>query len=221
MKFEVQKIDKSTAETIVSNKHYSKRLGIFWEGFGLFDSGKLIGVVCFGQPSAPIQKHAFKDRNFRLYELTRLVVDDGIKNAASFLISKALKMLTEQPSAVISYADSAQGHCGIVYQATNWIYTGSTVSHDKIYVVSGVKMHPMTIRDKFGVTEISKWAKENGIESISPEPKHRYFYFNGNKYQKREMVSKLSYPIISSYPKADYSTYKSEGNCSDFINGLF
>jgi hypothetical protein len=71
----VKRIDKSIADLIISNKHYSKRLGIFWEGFGLFNDNKLIGVCCFGQPSAPIQKHAFKDRNFRLYELTRLVVD--------------------------------------------------------------------------------------------------------------------------------------------------
>ena len=163
----VKRIDKKTANSVVSNKHYSRRLGIFWEGFGLYENDILIGVCCFGQPSAPIQKYAFKDRDFRLYELTRLVVDSGHKNAASFLISQSLKLLSTQPCAIISYADSAHGHSGIVYQATNWAYTGSTISHDKLYVIEGVPTHPITLRDKFGLTNPSAWAIKNGIERIN------------------------------------------------------
>lgn len=95
----VQRIDKGLAQRIVAAKHYSRRLGIFWEGYGLYDGAQLLGVCCFGQPSAPIQKHAFKDRDFRLYELTRLVVERGVKNGASILIAGALKQLTVQPAA--------------------------------------------------------------------------------------------------------------------------
>jgi hypothetical protein len=120
----VKKIDKKIADRVVSKRHYSRRLGIFWEGFGLFEGSVLLGVVCFGQPSPPIQKHAFKNRDFRLYELTRLVVDEEVKNGASFLISHSIKQLSQRPCAIVSYADSMHGHCGIVYQATNWLYTG-------------------------------------------------------------------------------------------------
>ena len=93
----VKKISKAIADSVVSKKHYSKSLGIFWEGFGLYKDDILIGVCCFGQPSASIQKHSFQDRDFRLYELTRLVVDAGHQNAASFLISQSIKMLKEKP----------------------------------------------------------------------------------------------------------------------------
>jgi len=184
----VKKISKSIAEKIVKEKHYSGKLGIFWEGFGLYIDDVIVGVVCYGQPSAPIQKHAFKDRDFRLYELTRLVVDSGIKNGASFLIGRSLTMLKEQPSAVVSYADTAHGHSGIVYQATNWHYTGSTVAHDSLYLVNGELLHSMTIHDRYGVTDQSRWAIENGHTKVKPQNKHRYFYLNGNKYQKRDMV---------------------------------
>lgn len=215
---EVRSINKKTANAVVSNKHYSRRLGIFWEGFGLFENDVLIGVCCFGQPSAPIQKHAFKNRDFRLYELTRLVVDSGHKNAASFLISQSLKMLSSQPCAVISYADSAHGHSGIVYQATNWIYTGSTISHDKLYVIDGVPTHPMTLRDKYGITKPAEWAAQNQIKKISPKPKHRYFYFIGAKKDKKKMLSNLSYPQISSYPKSPKTTYDAgEKNCAEYL----
>jgi len=182
-------------------------LGIFWEGFGLVENGLISGVVCFGQPSAPIQKHAFKNRDFRLYELTRLVVQSKTKNAASFLIGNSLKLLREKPCAVVSYADSLWGHCGIVYQATNWVYTGATTSHDKLYLVNGEKLHPMTLRDRYGITSPAEWARANNIETITPQPKYRYFFFVGNSSQRKKMRQLLSYPIIEAYPKKDKSMY--------------
>lgn len=203
----VVKLSKRLCNEWISRKHYRRTLGIFWEGFALLEDGAVAGVVTFGQPSAPIQKHAFKDRDFRLYELTRLVVQTKTKNAASFLIGSALKLLKERHAAVISYADSSVGHCGIVYQATNWIYTGAVTAHDKLYIVNGEKLHPTTVRDRFGVTSPTKWAKENGIETQRPEPKHRYFYLIGSKSQKRRMRTALNYPVVEGYPKSDYTRY--------------
>lgn len=88
MNYSIKRIDKQTAKYVIESMHYRKTLGVFWEAFGLYENDKLMGVVCYGQPSAPIQKHAFKDRDFRLYELTRLVIDGGNKNFASMLISE-------------------------------------------------------------------------------------------------------------------------------------
>ena len=204
---EVRRITKAEASVVVCAKHYTRRLGIFWEGFGLFADGALVGVACYGQPSAPIQKHAFRDRDFRLYELTRLVVDRGVGNGASTLIGRSLQMLNERPAAVISYADGGQGHCGIVYQATNWLYTGAVKAHDSLYLVGGEKLHPMTIRDRYGVTEPAAWAREHGHEKIAPQPKHRYFYFVGSKSDRRRMLSRLAYLVLPEYPKADKTLY--------------
>lgn len=203
----VKRIDKATAEMVVKNKHYSRRLGIFWEGYGLYDGAMLLGVCCFGQPSAPIQKHAFKGRDFRLYELTRLVVEPGVKNGASFLISGALAQLSVRPAAVISYADSAHGHCGIVYQATNWLYTGAVKAHDSLYLVDGVPTHPMTLRDRLGILDPSRWAKENGIARVPAQPKHRYFTFVGNRKEKHKMLKTLAYLVLPEYPKAEKTMY--------------
>lgn len=207
---EVTKIDKKTADLWVKTKHYSRRPSIFWAGFGLKINGKLEGVIVYGQPSPPIQKYAFKDRDFRLYELTRLVIQTKERNAASFLIGRSLQML-EKPCAVVSYADSAWNHCGFVYQATNWLYTGATKSHDHLYLVDGQKLHPMSIRDKFGVTNIKEWAKQNGIKTIPPHEKHRYFYFLGGKRDKKNMLDKLTYRVIGEYPKADPIRYDDGG----------
>lgn len=201
----VIKISKKIAEKFVLNKHYSRRASIFWAGFALVIDGMIEGVVVYGQPSPPIQKFAFKDRDFKLYELSRLVIQTDMKNAASILIAKSLDML-EKPSAVVSYADTEYGHAGIVYQATNWIYTGFTKSHDHMYLIDGKRVHPMTLRDQ-GITDPKTWAKQNNIKTVPPMIKHRYFYLNGDKRQKRQMLSKLSYDAVGSYPKLPKQRY--------------
>ena len=201
----VVKLDKTSCELFVKQKHYSKRASIFWAGFGLVENCKVTGVVVYGQPSPPIQKHAFTDRNFRLYELSRLVVQSKTKNAASFLVGNSLNLL-EKPCAVVSYADMEQGHSGIIYQATNWIYTGATKSHDKMYIIDGVRTHPMTLRER-GITDPTRWAKENGIQMVKPFEKHRYFFLVGTPKQKKRMLSKLNYPVLNTYPKSEKTLY--------------
>lgn len=202
----VVRLTKQQCSEFVTKKHYSRRDPVFWEGFGLVEHNKIVGVCVYGQPSAPINKHSFKDRDFRLYELSRLVIQTHARNAASFLIANSLKMLSSQPCAVISYADSEQSHCGIVYQATNWIYTGATVSHDHLYLIDGQRVHPMNLRTQ-GITDPKRWAKDNNVQTIPPSPKHRYFQFVGNKRERKMMLAKLNYPIVSSYPKSDQRRY--------------
>ena len=199
-------VKKKEAAAFVTTKHYSRTMPVFWMAFALVECGFIEGVVVYGQPSPPIQKYAFLNRDFRLFELSRLVVQTKTRNAASFLISRSLSMLPK-PCAVISYADTEFGHCGIVYQATNWIYTGEVKAHDRCYVVDGVRMRPLTIRDKFGITAPAKWAKENNVQTIPPMAKHRYFYFVGDKRQKKAMRTKLSYPVVSPYPKLPAARY--------------
>lgn len=198
---------KSQCEPFILEKHYARRKCIFWAGFALVENGEIEGVAVFGQPSPPIQKHAFIDRDFRLYELARVVVQTKTKNAASFLVGQSLRQLEPRPCAVVSYADMEQGHSGIIYQATNWTYTGATKSHDKAYIVDGQRMHPTTIRDRYGITSPTAWAKENGIAMVKPQPKHRYFYMVGDKKQKASMMKRLKYPVISDYPKSEKSMY--------------
>lgn len=207
---DVVPITKQTADLFVSTKHYSKRPSIFWKGFGLVLDGKIEGVVVYGQPSPPIQKHAFKDRDFKLYELARLVVQADLHNAASFLIGTSLRML-EPHCAVVSYADTEWGHAGIVYQATNWLYTGATRSHDHAYLVDGVRTHPMTLRDR-GITDPKRWAKENGVPTAPPCEKHRYFFLRGTRAQKKAMLGALAYPVIKEYPKLPRSIYDAGPN---------
>lgn len=115
-------------------------------------------------------------------------------------------MLDPKPCAVVSYADSEQSHCGFIYQATNWTYTGAVVAHESVYIVDGKRTHSMTLYDK-GITAPKEWARENNVQIVKPHPKHRYFYFCGSKHQKKTMLSKLKYPIVNEYPKMNPNRY--------------
>lgn len=204
--YTVAPITKAIADLFVLQKHYSRRVPVFWAAFGLIDAnGTVQGVCVFGQPSPPVSKHSFANRDFRLWELSRLVVQTIAPNAASFLIARALAALPA-PCAVVSYADTEQAHCGIVYQATNWLYTGATVSHDHAYLVDGKRLHPMTLRDR-GITNPKEWARVNGIETVKPMPKHRYYFLVGNKRAKRAMRAQLKYPVLPEYPKCSQRRY--------------
>jgi hypothetical protein len=177
----VIRINKNIATEFVSKKHYSRKPSIYWDGFGLVENDHIVGVAVYGQPSPALQKHAFNRKvydnfSFSFMELSRLVVQSKTPNAASFLIGRSLQML-QPPVAVVSYADTRHGHCGIIYQATNWLYTGSTVSHDKLYIIDGMEYHPLSLRSHLGITNPGSWAKENKIETVSPKKKHRYFFF--------------------------------------------
>lgn len=205
MKVEVLPIDKRTADVFVTTKHYSKRAGIFWAGFALVIDGMIEGIVVYGQPSAPIQRHAFKGRDFRLYELSRLIIQTPMKNAASILVGRSLQMLPK-PCAVVSYADSEWGHVGVIYQATNWLYTGSTVSHDHAYIVEGRRIHPMTLREQ-GITDPKRWARENNIQTVPPMRKHRYFTILAHRKDRKRIRDMLFYPVIADYPKAPAARY--------------
>jgi hypothetical protein len=208
--FSVQPIEYSKAMQWCLNKHYARRKPMYQFAFALVHKNDEVqGVVVYGRPPVQIEKSVFTQpiiSEYKVYELTRLVIQTEAKNAASFLVGNSLRMLPKN-NIVVSYADSNMSHCGIVYQATNWIYTGSNKAHDSEYIVDGKKMHPKTITERLGITAIAKWAKANNIETIKPKEKHRYFFINADKKTKADMIKKLRYPIIKEYPKCDKKMY--------------
>jgi len=190
-------------------KHYAKRKPMYQFAYGLVISNKIEGIVVYGRPPVQIEKSILKkdiNLNYKVYELTRLVIQTKKNNAASFLIGNSLKLLPKN-NIVVSYADTNMNHCGIVYQSTNWLYTGGVVSHDCEYIINGKKMHPKSITQKYGITSISEWAKKNNIKKIKPKIKHRYFYINADKRTKKIILKNFNYKIEKQYPKCNQNRY--------------
>ena len=196
-------------------KHYLKRLPPMSYCYGLYNNNlNLIGVASYGRPAAHgVVKGAFDGKlmdNF--LELNRLVINDGLpKNILSFFLSKTLSLLPK-PQAIVSYADTSQGHHGYIYQATNWIYTGLSAKR-KDYKLKGIyNLHSQSLLDREGrhmtkgkVAEMKLKYGDDLYTEHRPR-KHRYFYLLGNKKQRKEMIKNLVYKV-KPYPKGDNKKY--------------
>lgn len=203
----VEQINFQAVKDWVLYKHYAHRIPSISYAFGLFDGNILVGCCTFGlPPSPPLMKGAFGGKYMDIFlELNRLVVNDGLpKNTLSWFVSQCLKKLPT-PMVVVSYADSAMGHHGYIYQATNWIYTGLSASRRDRDIEGIANKHSRHLFDSIGGINN---ALKNGINLKLKERsrKHRYFYFLGTKKQKKEMLKNLQYKI-ESYPKGDNKRY--------------
>jgi len=195
----IKRIDYHTAMKIIVEKHYLHRKAPCSVAFGLFLDDECKGVVVYGTPSsAPLRRGIAGDNNVNnVVELTRLWVCDSVpRNGESFLIGNTIKQCGKE--IVVSYAEIEQGHLGIVYQATNWYYTGLSAKRTN-WVVDGIDRHCQTIADKYSSQELKELYGDKF--SLKPRPrKHRYVFLNAKGKRKKELLQSLKYKIMP-YPK--------------------
>ena len=173
-------------------KHYAKRLPSISFAYGLYEENVLTGIVTYGMPASPFLCIGVCGKQNKDYviELNRLCVDSTTKNATSFLVSNSLQMLPK-PSIVVSYADTAQNHVGYIYQACNFLFTGTTKERTDMAGNDGAH---------------SRHNKGDTNNRVSRSAKHRYVFFVGSKTQKQKLKKELMYPILE-YPKGKTERY--------------
>lgn len=198
----VEQIPSNEAIPWILHKHYARRIPPIQFSFGLFEKKILTGIVTYGCPaSMPLYKYICgPEWSPYVLELNRLCVDSKTKNASSFLVSNSLRLLPA-PRIVVSYADTAQGHIGYIYQACNFLYTGESAKRKDFCADGTTKLHPRNTIDTYGTIANAKRVLGDKAGWIQRSQKHRYIYFVGNKKQKKEMRSKLRYRVVSKYPK--------------------
>jgi hypothetical protein len=200
--FFIEQINYKTAMELVVENHYLHRKCPCSFAFGLFckQSKSIVGVIIYGTPSsAPLRSGVCGlDEKDNVIELTRLWVKDGTpKNTESFLIGNTINKVNKE--IIVSYAEIKQGHIGIVYQATNWIYTGLSAKRTN-WAIEGNNKHCQTIADKYTADEIRERYGDK-FSLVDRPRKHRYIYFNCNPKRKKELLGKLRYTVFP-YPKS-------------------
>ncbi|CAB4141787.1 hypothetical protein UFOVP419_17 [uncultured Caudovirales phage] len=196
----VKPIDNATAQELVVKNHYLHRKAPCSNAFGLFDEFQALrGVVLYGTPSsAPLRSGiAGKENANNVIELTRLWIDDNSpKNSESYLIGNSLKHCGKE--IVVSFADTQQNHLGVVYQATNWLYTGLSAKRTD-WVVEGIDKHGHTWADKYTAEEMRNQFGDK-FKLVPRSRKHRYIFINAKGKRKKELLSSLKYKV-EPYPK--------------------
>jgi len=182
----VKQIPSKDAHYFILNCHYAKRLPSISFAYGLFEEDELIGICTFGSPaSASLCTGLMGVENRSLViELNRLFLVHNRKNEASFFVSKCLALLPK-PKAVVSYSDHAQAHQGIVYQACNFLFTGTTKPRTDMAAKDG---------------KHSRHSLGDRTQRVYRSAKNRYVYFCANKMDKKTMLKNLKYNVLP-YPK--------------------
>jgi hypothetical protein len=120
------------AERLVIQEHYSRGVsntatylhGIFPAGWHWHE--QCAGVVWWIPPTKSAAQAWSQDWHGVL-ALSRLAIRPDVpNNAASFLISKSVRMIDNKWHTLVSYADSWRGHTGVIYRAAGWEYCGET-----------------------------------------------------------------------------------------------
>ena len=181
--FRIKVIPAKVAREVVVKYHYSKAwpTGNF-VSFGAFIFEKFCGVVTFGHPA---NMNGWKnlpgcESPRDLAELTRLWVADWAPPfVESRTIGAALRILRRDRicRVAVSYADPAQQHLGIVYQATNWIYVGQMDPSSQLKFSDGTMMHKRAAFDRFGTDNPQRLRSVDPyVQSVKVPGKHKYLY---------------------------------------------
>ena len=190
--------------------HYAKRFPSVSLSFGLFIGEYLEGVITFGTPPSATLRNGICGPEFSGYvlELNRLVLKNNINGHASFLVSGAIRELNTD-AIVVSFADTSQGHTGVVYQAANFLYCGLSAKRTDWKVKGKEHLHGQTIADEFrGKAGRAALMREKYGSDFYLAPRsrnHRYIIFTGSKGFKSRATKALRY-ARETYPKRKDAT---------------
>lgn len=197
--YKVEKIPCKQAKEYIIKHHYSHGChNAPSPCYGLFDGGVLIGVLMFATPcSENVRASVFgAEHKDWVIELHRLhVLDVTPKNTESWFIARCLELIKKDKprvKAVISFADTTQGHSGTIYKATNFYYIGKSSPATFYIDCDGRLRHPR----QNGVNITKDEAKRKGWQPVKRLAKNRYLIFVANsKNERKKLIKACKYDV--------------------------
>jgi hypothetical protein len=133
------------------NFHYAKAIPNVGLAYNVFNkNNEWCGVICYGIGATNNIAEPYNLKQGEVIELVRMALN-GKQDSTTKAMAISLKLIKKNApnvKLVVSYADSEQGHYGIIYQATNWFYTGFSV--DTNLIINGERKHRRTLGSKYG-----------------------------------------------------------------------
>lgn len=129
-------IDSKTARNYTLKHHYMKTFPIPAVCFGIFYNEKLCGVVTFGYSTATeqkIKKFIPKIDKTEFLEMQRMNILDVLgPNSESYCLGKIYELIKKNTKVkvLITHAGGCKNDCGIIYQASSWLYFGKDKCED-------------------------------------------------------------------------------------------
>ena len=160
------------------NFHYAKSVPNVGIAYNVFNNkNEWCGVICFGIGATNNIAMPYELNQGQVIELVRMALN-GKQESTTKAMAISLKLINKDApnvKLIISYADSEQGHFGIIYQATNWFYTG--FSTDTNLIINGKREHRRTVGSRFGTCSADAIRKKGyKVEVLKTKPKYKYIY---------------------------------------------
>ena len=186
--------------------HYTKRMPVNKTiKIGVWEDNKFIGCVVYGTSvSSNFQNKYNLERN-EFCELARVALRSHISEVTR-IVSISLKMLKRSNPGirlVVSFASPEENHLGIIYQAGNWIYTG-TSSKRYEYFYKGRWKHSRRFEDDT--------LKDTSVGTLKKRKIHGKFrYLMPLDKQMRKQIEKLRKPYPKRLPSGEEECPSSSG----------
>lgn len=142
----VNSVNDSKLRAFLDKHHYIKSLPRGCDKvFCLYICNVLSGLATYGYP---VGRNAIKSYGNNIKELKRFCLVDGLpKNTASWFMAKCNRQLKQDGlGAVLSYSDPKQGHTGIIYKASNFLYLGKQKQGTPYYKVGPRKVYSRNMK---------------------------------------------------------------------------
>ena len=188
-----------TAKTLLIRHHYLHSLpGGTQLAFGVFADTRLLGALTLGVGPANAYRLVRGARPPDCLALTRFWHDDELPhNSESRVLGFTVRSLRRHTNVkfLVSYADPAAGHIGIIYQASNWLYTGRSSTMPLYDIGDGRLHHSRSLAHALGTHSVRYLAGRGvDVKAVPQTPKHRYLYFVDSRWRDRLAVPALPYP---------------------------
>jgi len=206
----IKKILPSMAREYISLYHYTHLFpDSSRECFAGYYDTTLAGIIVYGTgTNMNTFKKIKKDisaNNVR--ELTRLWSPNGMpKNTESRLISLSIKQLPKDIKLIVSFSDIEQNHLGTIYQASNFIYLGTTAKGKIMIDKNNQKFHPRNIGiyklrhpEYYSLTN-TEIMNKYGWSMIDGSSKHKYLFIRTYNKEYKEILDSIKNEI-KPYPK--------------------
>ena len=189
------RIAKATAKAInyaCKNFHYSKSVPQVQYGYNIYnDNDEWCGVILYGGGANNNMPKSLGKNAGEVLELVRVALN-GKQETTSKAVALSLRQLhKENPlcQIVVSYADHRQKHLGIIYQATNWIYLGKSMTGNTQYFYKGKWTHTRSIDSLKNKDQLkATLPKREGSD------KFKYIFCFDKKERKKYLKIALPYP---------------------------
>jgi hypothetical protein len=218
----VKVIDSKMAKAYTIKNHYMKTFPNPKVCFGVFFRKKLSGVISFGMSTATekkIKKILPKVNQGEFLEMQRMNILDILgHNAESYVLGKIYSLFKKNTKVkvLITHAGGCKNDCGIIYQASSWLYFGKEKCED-FYLTEAGEYKNIIAPMRFGRVPKGIKGAQNVGEYLFGKGQliksYRYFYLYPLNKGVRSYLEKkaLDYPKDSAVFRKNQEWIQGDG----------